>query len=123
MTKASSPDDLIDQLYQLPLKEFTAARNALAKSGADASIKKLEKPTLAAWAVNQLYWRERKVYDEVIKTSTQVRTAYRRMLPLSEKLRTAAALIFLSVKKQIIKPCVSIFGLGKCLMSRTLQRL
>lgn len=80
MTKASSPDDLIDQLYQLPLKEFTAARNALAKSGADASIKKLEKPTLAAWAVNQLYWRERKVYDEVIKTSTQVRTAYRRML-------------------------------------------
>jgi hypothetical protein len=70
----------IDALYQLPLDEFTAARNALAKEAGDATIKKLEKPTLPAWAVNQLYWRERKIYDEVIKTSTQVRTAYKDML-------------------------------------------
>jgi valyl-tRNA synthetase len=73
-------DDAIDQLYQLPLDEFTAARNALAKESGDNAIKKLEKPTLPAWAVNQLYWRQRKVYDEVIKTSTQVRTAYKQML-------------------------------------------
>lgn len=73
-------DDPVDQLYQLPLDEFTAARNALAKQSGDNAIKKLEKPTLAAWAVNQLYWRERKLYDEVIKTSTQVRTAYKQML-------------------------------------------
>ena len=46
----------------------------------DASIKKLEKPSLAAWAVNQLYWRQRKIYDEVIKTSGQVRTAHKQML-------------------------------------------
>ena len=31
----------IDELYKLPLDEFTAARNALAKSTGDASIKKL----------------------------------------------------------------------------------
>jgi hypothetical protein len=73
-------DEAIDQLYQLSLEEFTAARNALAKETGDASIKKLEKPNLAAWAVNQLYWRERKVYDELIKTSGQVRTAYKQML-------------------------------------------
>ena len=73
-------DDPIDQLYQLPLDEFTAARNALAKETGDSAIKKLEKPTLPAWAVNQLYWRQRKLYDEVIKTSTQVRTAYKQML-------------------------------------------
>ncbi|HYE86799.1 MAG TPA: hypothetical protein VEA16_10620 [Vicinamibacterales bacterium] len=73
-------DDRIDQLYQLPLDEFTAARNALAKETGDAAIKKLEKPNLAAWAVNQLFWRERKLYDEVIKTSGQVRTAYKQML-------------------------------------------
>jgi hypothetical protein len=72
--------DPIDQLYQLPLEEFTAARNALAKETGDTAIKKLEKPTLAAWAVNQLYWHERKLWDEVIKTSTQVRTAYKQML-------------------------------------------
>lgn len=73
-------DDQIDHLYQLPLDEFTAARNALAKETGDAPVKKLEKPNLAAWAVNQLYWQKRKVYDEVIKTSGQVRTAYKQML-------------------------------------------
>ena len=70
----------VDELYQLPLAEFTAARNALAKESGDAAIKQLEKPNLAAWAVNQLYWHERKLFDEVIKTSTQVRTAYNKML-------------------------------------------
>ena len=73
-------EDQIDELYQLPLDEFTAARNALAKDRGDNAIKKLEKPTLPAWAVNQLYWRERKLWDEVIKTSTQVRTAYKALL-------------------------------------------
>ena len=70
----------IDQLYQLPLDEFTAARNALAKETGDASIKKLEKPNLAAWTVNQLYWRERAAYDAVIDAADQMRKAYKQML-------------------------------------------
>jgi hypothetical protein len=73
-------DDQIDALYQLTLDEFTNARNALAKETGDNSIKKLEKPNAAAWAVNQLYWHERKLYDEVIKTAGQVRAAYQQML-------------------------------------------
>ncbi|MBY0494859.1 MAG: hypothetical protein K2Y23_11645 [Cyanobacteria bacterium] len=73
-------DDRIDALFQLPLDEFTSARNALARESGDNAVKKLEKPNLAAWAVNQLYWHQRKLYDEVIKTSTQVRTAYKQML-------------------------------------------
>ena len=73
-------DDRIAELYRGPLEEFTAARNALAKETGDNAIKKLEKPSLAAWAVNQLYWHQRKLYDEVIKTSGQVRTAYKQML-------------------------------------------
>src|SRR5215216_4979823 len=73
-------EEKIDELYQRPLDEFTAARNALAKETGDNAIKKLEKPNLAAWAVNQLYWRERKLFDEVIKTSGQVRSAYKQML-------------------------------------------
>lgn len=76
----STRDQQIDELYQLPLDEFTAARNALAKESGAAAVKKLEKPNLAAWAVNQLYWRERKLYDEVVKTSGQMRTAYKQML-------------------------------------------
>jgi hypothetical protein len=69
-------EEQIDALYQRPLDEFTAARNALAKSSGDNAIKKLEKPNLAAWAVNQLYWHERNLYDEVVKTSGQLRTAF-----------------------------------------------
>jgi len=73
-------DDRIDALFRIPLDEFTAARNELARQTGDAAIKRLEKPSLAAWAVNQLYWRQRKLYDDVIKTSGQVRTAYKQML-------------------------------------------
>src|SRR5688572_28180210 len=77
---AGSTDDRIDQLYQLPLDEFTAARNALAKETGDGSVKKLEKPNLAAWTVNQLYWRERKTYDDVIKAAERMRAVYKQML-------------------------------------------
>lgn len=72
----------IDRLYQLPLGEFTEARNALAKSaGKDGGgIKALEKPGAAAWAVNQLYWRERKAYDKLTKTSDRVRAAHAQIL-------------------------------------------
>lgn len=75
-----APGGAVDELYRLPLDEFTAARNALAKESGDGGVKKLEKPNLAAWAVNQLYWRERKLHDEVLKTSDQLRTAYKQML-------------------------------------------
>src|SRR5687767_3272894 len=77
---AGSLDDRIDQLYQLPLDEFTAARNALAKESGDSSVKKLEKPNLAAWTVNQLFWRERKIYDDVIKAAERMRAVYKQML-------------------------------------------
>ena len=54
-------DDQIDRLYQLPLDEFTSARNALAKEAGPeaAAIKRLEKPNTAAWAINQLFWKDR----------------------------------------------------------------
>jgi len=66
------------RLYQLSLGEFTDARNALAKSSGakGAAIKALEKPSVAAWAVNQLYWRERRAYDKLIRTSERVRAAH-----------------------------------------------
>src|SRR5689334_4451410 len=54
-------EDPIDRLYGLPLQEFTAARDALVKELRSegekeraAEVKKLAKPTRAAWAVNQL---------------------------------------------------------------------
>ena len=75
-------DDQIDRLYQLPLDQFTPSRNALAKEVGPraAEIKRLEKPSAAAWAVNQLFWRERPIYDELIEASQQLRAAYREQL-------------------------------------------
>jgi hypothetical protein len=73
-----SLDSRVDQLYQLPLDEFTAARNALAKSlaGDEAkSVKRLQKPTVVPWAVNQLYWRSRKTYDRLVKSGAALRAA------------------------------------------------
>lgn len=71
-------DDDIDRLYQVPPGEFTAARNALAKTrgAAGAEIKALEKPSLPAWAVNQVYWRERKKYDALVTAALAMREAH-----------------------------------------------
>lgn len=77
-----SPDRDIDRLYQLPLTEFTAARNALARDagGGAGAIKALTKPSVPAWAVNQLYWRERKAYDKLARASERVRAGHAQAL-------------------------------------------
>jgi hypothetical protein len=67
----SAVESTIDDLYQVPLDEFTTARNALAKTltGADAQrVKKLAKPTVVPWAVNQVYWKSRGTYDRLVKS-------------------------------------------------------
>jgi hypothetical protein len=78
VSQALTPmSDSLDQLFQAPLAEFTAVRNALAKSaGADgADIRRIEKPSAAAWAVNQVYWRYRKAWDKLVRASERVRAA------------------------------------------------
>lgn len=61
--KDFNSSDEADALFQLPLADFTAARNALAarlkkagKADAAAHIKAIPKPSISAWAVNQLHW-------------------------------------------------------------------
>jgi hypothetical protein len=73
----------VDALFKLPLAEFTSARNSLAaqfkKTGrqreADA-VKAVSKPSVAAWAVNQLYWRHRKPFDRLIEAGDRFRQAH-----------------------------------------------
>lgn len=80
-TKGKLEDDL-DALFRLPVAEFTAARNALAtqlkKGGrrdeADRE-KALAKPSITAWAVNQLYWQHREAFDSLIATGQRFRQA------------------------------------------------
>jgi hypothetical protein len=71
-----------DALFQLPLPEFTAARNALVsrlqKAGdkeTAAQVKGLTKPPISAWVVNQLYWRDRDAFDRLLTTGARLRQA------------------------------------------------
>src|SRR5262245_28485059 len=72
----------IDALFSLPLTEFTSARNALAarlkrdKRQAETEfVKALLKPSVSAWAVNQLYWKHRQAFDQLVATSQRFREA------------------------------------------------
>ena len=74
--------DDIDVLFQLPLAEFTAARNGLAtrlKKAGDAEgaerVKALTKPSVPAWAVNQLYWKHRIPLDRLLEAGERFRKA------------------------------------------------
>jgi hypothetical protein len=80
-------DDHIDRLYGLPLDEFTAARDALAKElraggdrGAAEQIKALRKPNLAAWALNQLVRRQAEAIDELVAATENVRVVQRKVM-------------------------------------------
>jgi hypothetical protein len=75
-------EDDIDALFRLPLAEFTSARNTLAarlkKEGRpnDADrVKLLAKPSISAWAVNQLYWDHRAAFDQLMATGKRLRPA------------------------------------------------
>src|SRR5262245_33735871 len=77
-TPMADLDSQIDDLYSQPLEEFTAARNALAKSltGEDAKrVKALKKPTVVPWAVNQLFWHGKIAYERAVRTGQQLRGA------------------------------------------------
>jgi hypothetical protein len=68
----------IDELYQQPVASFVGARAALAKtlSGAEAArVRKLAKPTVVPWAINQVYWKARRTYERVLESGQRVRHA------------------------------------------------
>jgi hypothetical protein len=79
---ASRLDDEIARLYRLPLADFTAARNVLAKqAGARAAeVRALQKPPVAAWAVNQLFWGQRDAYDRLAGAAGDLRKAHAAVL-------------------------------------------
>jgi hypothetical protein len=75
----------VDALFRLPLAEFTGARNTLAaklkKSGRgeekaeSARVKALVKPSISAWAVNQLYWNHREAFDRLMASGERFHKA------------------------------------------------
>jgi hypothetical protein len=75
-------EDEVDELFTLPLAEFTSARNALAARlkkagrGDDAElVKSLTKPPISAWTVNQLYWKHRAAFEQLIESGVRFHKA------------------------------------------------
>jgi hypothetical protein len=75
-------DNEIDALFALPLGDFTGARNTLAarlkKSGRGDNaglVKTLVKPSISAWAVNQLYWNHREAFDQLLASGERFHKA------------------------------------------------
>jgi hypothetical protein len=83
MTEAADAyEDRIAELYLLPPGDFTSARNALVKElkaeGAKekgAEVGNLRKPTMAAWALNQLVRADPEGLEEFGRAVDRLRTA------------------------------------------------
>lgn len=73
-------DDAVAELYQAPHGDFVTERKRLAaelkaagdKQGA-ARLAKLARPTISAWAVNQLWWHARDAFDELFEAASRLR--------------------------------------------------
>jgi len=76
----SAYDEAVSALYQAELGDFVAARKRLAaelkaagdKDGAGRLLK-LGRPPVSAWAVNQLWWREREAFEAFVKAAASVK--------------------------------------------------
>ena len=71
-----------EALYGLPLDEFTKARNGLARArskagdkDASAAVKALPKPSVVAWALNQLARRRPEAIAALLEAGSRVRRA------------------------------------------------
>jgi hypothetical protein len=77
-----SLDDAIDELYGAAPEDFVAERTRLAKALRDAGLRdeaetlaKLRKPSIAAWALNQLGRRHRREVDLLLDSGHRLREA------------------------------------------------
>src|SRR4051812_14114134 len=75
--------DMNEVLYQLPLDEFTAGRDALAarlKASGDAAaaaeVKRARKPSVPAWAANQVVWRAASEWERLRTAAEALRLRY-----------------------------------------------
>lgn len=84
---AANVDKAIDRMYAGPLDEFVARRNELARSlskegdreGAEG-VKELRKPSVAAWAVNQLARHEKMRLRSLFTAGERLRAAHEELL-------------------------------------------
>jgi hypothetical protein len=81
---ASAFDQALTELYRAPLESFIAERrrrSAELKAAGhkpDATrLAKAARPSISAWAVNQLWWHAREDFDELLESAAQLRKGKR----------------------------------------------
>lgn len=87
MTESKAIERAAEELYALPPGEFTSARDArvkeLRKDGereAANAVKELRKPTVAAWALNQLARTRSKEVERLLAAGEELRSAQEELL-------------------------------------------
>lgn len=80
MPASAPPERRVDALYGLPLDEFTAARNALAKELKDEGVRALAKPSQVAWAINQAARADKLSLRRLLKAADALRAAQEKAL-------------------------------------------
>jgi hypothetical protein len=123
----------IDRLYELPLEEFTAARNELAKrlkqdGDAEAAerVRRLAKPSVAAWAVNQLARREPEAVRSLLNVGARLRNAQERSLKgerAADELRAGQAEEREVIQKLTRAADALLRGGGRAASGTTLERV
>ena len=70
----------LQALYTAPLASFVTERSRLAaelrtagKGDAGKELARRRRPTVSAWAVNQLYWHEREAFDALFAAAARLR--------------------------------------------------
>jgi hypothetical protein len=121
----------LDRLFQQAPEAFVASRNALVgrlkKAGRENAVEEvrtLAKPPLAAWAINQVYWRARDVYDGLVDAGDRLRRAQRRVLAGSEAdMREAMSVRQTAVKRAADAALQQLRAAGQKATGATRQRV
>ena len=116
----SKLESQIDEIYKLPLEEFTKARNALAKmlSGNDKKqVSSLVKPSVAMAIVNQLYWRDPATYKALVDASEKLRGAHRAALSGKNVAPGRGACERVAVERTTASPSLAVTEPPACLAS------
>ena len=87
MSPSDDAEAALDRIHGLPLSEFTAARNAAAKELAAAGdrdgaerVRAARKPTVAAWAINQLKRTDSRKLSAFAKAVSKLEDAQRALI-------------------------------------------
>jgi hypothetical protein len=91
-------DDPVAQLYGLPLNDFVPSRDALARElrregdkERAAEVAKLKRPSVAAWAINQLARRNRKELDLLLDAGHRLRVGQEEALAGGDRAKFESA--------------------------------